>query len=194
MKPLALLSAISLSMLLGAAPALPQSPPVTPPIQPAPVPGAGNTIGSSASITLGSGPHKGKYDFAPTEACVLTAFGKKPMGLSVVFTSETASMSLDMPNIDEKHANEIQVVLVVSEAKPGEARRGTASVTYEIDTRPDSVLEPYQKAERANKGTTGKASTTLMQKGGAALLNFSGVTATGVKLDGEVNCRRVDAA
>ena len=181
-----LLTLITAALL--AAPALPQTPDV--PV----APGAGNTIGSSASITLGSGPHKGKYDFAPTEACVLTAFGKKPMGLSVVFTSDQASMSLDMPNIDEKHANEIQVVLVVSDAKPGDARKGASSVTYEIDTRPDGALEPYQKAERANKGLSGKASTTLMQKGGAAMLTFSGETETGVKLEGEVNCRRVDAA
>jgi hypothetical protein len=179
-----------LAAILAATNALPQTP--TPAVPPAPAPGA--TTGSSASITLVSGPHKGKYDFAPTEACVLTAFGKKPMGLSVVFTSEKASMSLDMPNIDEKHANEIQVVLVVSDAKGGESRKGTSSVTYEIDTRPDAVLEPYQKAERANKGLSGKASTTLMQKGGAAMLIFSGETATGVRIEGEVNCRKVDAA
>jgi hypothetical protein len=194
-----------ISMLLAiaivAVPALAQTPaaPVVPasPADPAtraiPVAPGPNSVGSSASITLGSGPHKGRYDFAPTEACVLTAFGKKPMGLSVVFTSETASMSLDMPNIDEKHANEIQVVLVVTDAKPGESRKGASSVTYEIDTRPDAALEPYQKAERANKGISGKATTTLMQKGGAAMLTFSGATATGVRLDGEVNCRRVDA-
>ena len=173
---------------LLATPVLAQAPGAAPP-----APDAAN-IGSSASITLGSGPHKGRYDFAPTEACVLTAFGKKPMGLSVVFTSDNASMSLDMPNIDEKHANEIQVVLVVSDAKPGEAHKGASSVTYEIDTRPDSVLEPYQKAERANKGLSGKATTTLMQKGGAAMLSFSGETPTGVKVTGEVNCRKVDAA
>ena len=184
-----------LATLLGAAllaaPALAQAPADSPDMA-RPAPDA-NSIGSSASITLGSGPHKGRYDFAPTEACVLTAFGKKPMGLSVVFTSESASMSLDMPNIDEKHANEIQVVLVVSEAKPGEARKGASSVTYEIDTRPDAVLEPYKKAERANKGLSGKATTTLMQKGGAAMLTFSGETSMGVKITGEVNCRKVDA-
>jgi hypothetical protein len=171
---------------LIAAPAVPQV---------AAPPGAAgaNSVGSSASITLGSGPHKGRYDFAPTEACVLTAFGKKPLGLSVVFSSDTASMSLAMPNIDEKHANEIQVVLVVSDVKPGETRKAS-SVTYEIDTRPDATLEPYQKAERANKGLTGKATTTLMQKTGSAMLTFSGETATGVKVEGEVNCRKVDAA
>jgi hypothetical protein len=181
--------------VVASAPVLPQTPSLPAPASAPAVPSApgASSIGSSASITLGSGPHKGRYDFAPTQACVLTAFGKKPMGLSVVFTSENASMSLDMPNIDEKHANEIQVVLIVSDAKPGESRKGASSVTYEVDTRPDSVLEPYQKAERANKGTTGKASTTLMQKAGSALLNFSGVTATGVKLEGEVNCRKVDA-
>lgn len=170
---------------LVAAPALPQT--ATPRVD-----GAAG-VGSSASITLASGPHKGRYDFAPTEACVITAFGKRPLGLSVVFTSDSASMSLDVPNIDEKHANEIQVVLVVSDAKPGEVRKAS-SVTYEIDTRPDTVLEPYQKAERANKGITGKATTTLMQKAGSAMLTFSGETASGVKIDGEVNCRRVDAA
>jgi len=179
---------LPLAAMLLATSAMPQ----TPVVPPAPAPGA--NVGSSASITLVSGPHKGRYDFAPTEACVLTAFGKKPMGLSVVFTSEKASMSLDMPNIDEKHANEIQVVLVVSDAMPGESRKGKSSVTYEIDTRPDAVLEPYQKAERANKGLSGKATTTLMQKGGAAMLTFSGETATGVRLEGEVNCRKVDAA
>jgi hypothetical protein len=171
---------------LVAAPALPQA------VAPPRADGA-SSIGSSASITLTSGPHKGRYDFAPTEACVLTAFGKKPLGLSVVFSSDTASMSLDMPNIDEKHANEIQVVLVVSDAKPGETRKAS-SVTYEIDTRPDASLEPYQKAERANKGLSGKATTTLMQKTGSAMLSFTGETATGVKLEGEVNCRKVDAA
>lgn len=179
-------------MLLAAAFVATNAWPQTPAVPPVPSPGAG--IGSSASITLVSGPHKGRYDFAPTEACVLTAFGKKPMGLAVVFTSEKASMSLDMPNIDEKHANEIQVVLVVSDPNANGSRKGTSSVTYEIDTRPDSALEPYQKAERANKGLSGKATTTLMQKGGAALLNFSGETSTGVRLEGEVNCRKVDAA
>jgi hypothetical protein len=183
MNKLASLSAI---VALVAAPALPQ-------VQAPPAAGA-RAIGSSASISLGSGPHKGRYDFAPTEACVLTAFGKKPLGLSVVFTSDSASMSIDMPNIDEKHANEIQVVLVVTDAKPGESRKGASSVTYEIDTRPDAVLEPYQKAERANKGLSGKATTTLMQKAGSAMLNFSGETATGVKVEGEVNCRKVGNA
>jgi hypothetical protein len=188
MKNLTLIAAL----LLLAAPAMPQTPP--PPVMPATPPAGGAAgIGSSASITLGSGPHKGRYDFAPTEACVLTAFGKKPMGLAVVFTSEAASMSIDMPNIDEKHANEIQVVLVVSNAKPGEARKGSSSVTYEVDTRPDAALEPYQKAERANKGLSGKATTTLLEKGGSAMLTFSGETPSGVKISGEVNCRRVDA-
>lgn len=150
-------------------------------------------VGSSASITLDSGPHKGKYDFAPTETCVLAAFGKKPLGLSVVLTSTQASLSVDMPNIDEKHSKEIQIVLVVADSKAGQASKGTASVTYEIDTRPDAVLEPYQKAERANKGMTGKATTTLMQQQGSALLTFTGETQSGVKLSGEITCRKVDS-
>jgi hypothetical protein len=150
-------------------------------------------VGSTASITLDSGPHKGKYDFAPTQACVIAAFGDKPLGLSIVLTSPSASLSIDMPNVDEKHSKEIQVVLIVNDMKPGQNPKATASVTYEIDTRPDSVLEPYKKAERANKGTTGKASTTLMQQGGSAMLSFSGETQSGVKITGEVTCRKVEA-
>jgi hypothetical protein len=164
------------AMMIAAMPVLPQTPP-----------SAGNNIGSSASVTLGSGPHKGKYDFAPTEACVLAAFSDKPLGLSVVMNSKDSSLSIDVPNLDEKHANEIQMVLVVAEMKEG--RR--ASTTYEIDTRPDASLEPFKRAERANKGMTGKATTTLMTQGANTLLSFNGETAMGVKVSGEVTCRKV---
>lgn len=173
-KFLAAMLVIAALALIAAAPALAQ-------------------VGSTASLTLDSGPHKGKYDFAPTEACVLAAFGTKPLGLSVVLNSTSASLSIDMPNVDEKHAKEIQIVLVVNDMKPGQNPKATASVTYEIDTRPDQSLEPYKKAERANKGMTGKATTTLMQQGSSALLSFSGETQSGVKITGEVTCRKVEA-
>ena len=78
----------------------------------------------------------------------------------MVLSSENSSLSIDVPNIDEKHASEIQVVLVVADKKAGASMKGTASTTYEIDTRPDAVLEPIQKAERANKGITGKVKTS----------------------------------
>jgi len=165
-------------LAIAAAPALPQ---------------VAGGVGSSASISVGGGPNAGKYDFAPTETCVIAAFGDKPLSLSVVLTSESSSLSVDMPNIDEKHANEIQVVLVVADKKAGASMKGTASTTYEIDTRPDAVLEPYQKAERASKGVSGKVKTQLMTQGGNALLSFSGETATGVKLEGEVTCRKAQS-
>jgi hypothetical protein len=148
-------------------------------------------IGSSASISVASGPLAGRYTFAPTEACVIAAFGDKPLSLSVVLSSGNSSLSVDMPNIDDKHANQIQIVLVVADKKPDAGMKGTSSTTYEIDTRPDAVLEPYQKAERANKGTAGKAKTQLMTQGSSALLSFSGETAAGVKLEGEVTCRKM---
>ena len=154
------------------------------------LPQASGGMGSSASISVGSGPHAGKYAFAPREVCAIAAFGDGPLGLSVVLSSENSSLSLDMPNLDEKHANEIQIVLIVADKK---AMKGTASTTYEIDTRPDASLKPYQRAERANKGLTGKAKTTLMTQGNNVLLTFAGETATGVKLDGEVTCRKVAA-
>jgi hypothetical protein len=162
--------------VLMAAPAMPQ---------------ASGGMGSSASISVGSGPLAGKYDFAPREVCAIAAFGDGPLGLSVVLSSDDSSLSLDMPNLDEKHANEIQIVLVVADKKAGASLKGTASTTYEIDTRPDASLKPYEKAERATKGKTGKAKTTLMTQGSNVLLSFSGETATGVKLEGEVTCRKV---
>jgi hypothetical protein len=163
-------------LVLVAVPALPQ---------------AAATAGSTASISVATGPHAGTYDFAPTSPCVIAAFGNKPLGISVVLSSETSSLSIDMPNIADKHANEIQVVLVVADKRAGASMKGTASTTYEIDTRPDAVLQPIQKAERANKGVTGKAKTTLMNQGSNTMLTFSGETATGVKLEGEVTCRRM---
>ena len=144
--------------------------------------------GSTASITIGSGPHKGEYNFAPTETCVIAPFGEKPAGISVVLHSTESVLSIDLPNLDAKHASEIQVVLVIAEKRAGGA---TSSVTYEIDTRPDAALEPFQKAERAAKGMTGKATTTMMEKGGSVLLSFNGTTASGIKLDGSLTCRKM---
>ena len=162
-------------LALIAVPALPQS--------------AGQ--GSTASVSVAGGPHEGTYNFAPTSPCVIAAFGDKPAGVSVVLSSENSSLSIDVPNVDEKHASEIQIVLVVADKKVGASMKGTASTTYEIDTRPDSVLAPIQKAERANKGITGKVKTTLMTQGASTLLSFTGATATGVKIQGEITCRRM---
>jgi len=157
----------------------------------APAPPQSAALGSTASVSVASGPHAGTYNFAPTSPCVIAAFGDKPAGISVVLSSEESSLSIDVPNIDEKHASEIQVVLVVADKKIGASMKGTASTTYEIDTRPDAVLEPIQKAERANKGITGKVRTQLMTQGASTLLSFTGTTSTGVKLDGEITCRRM---
>jgi hypothetical protein len=170
----AILSAVCLT--LAAVPALPQAAAVS---------------GSTASVSVASGPHAGTYSFAPTSPCVIAAFGDKPLGISIVLSSENSSLSIDMPNIADKHANELQVVLVVADKKAGASMKGTASTTYEIDTRPDAVLQAFQKAERANKGITGKAKTTLMNQGNSTLLTFTGETATGVKLEGELTCRRM---
>ncbi|HET7812529.1 MAG TPA: hypothetical protein VFL16_18300 [Steroidobacteraceae bacterium] len=151
------------------------------------VPAWPQVTGSTASIRVGSGPHKGEYAFAPTETCVIAAFGDRPSGLSVVLHSTEAVLSVDVPDV-EKRASEIQVVLVISERQAGKV---TSSVTYEVDTRPDSALEPFQKAERAKKGMTGKMTTTLMQQGDSALVSFTGQTASGVKLDGSVTCKKM---
>jgi hypothetical protein len=146
--------------------------------------------GSAASVTVSTGPHKGEYNFAPTETCVIAGFSTRPVGISVVMQAADSSLSIDMPSIDAKHANEIQIVLVIADG-PSAGRKSASSVTYEIDTRPDSALEPFQRAERANKGMTGKATTTLMEKDGSALLSFTGQTAAGVKLEGSVTCRKM---
>jgi hypothetical protein len=161
---------------LIAAPALPQAP---------------AAMGSTASVSVASGPHAGSYKFAPTSPCVIAAFGDKPLGISVVLSSENSSLSIDMPNIEANHADELQAVLVVADKRAGASMKGTASTTYEIDTRPDAVLEPFQKAERANKGISGKVKTQLMTQGSNTLLSFSGETATGVKIEGEVTCRKM---
>ena len=164
---------LGLALALAVAPAWPQ------------------VTGSTASIRIGSGPHKGEYNFAPTETCVIAPFGEKPAGISVVLHSTESVLSIDLPNLDAKHASEIQVVLVIAEKKAG---MSTSSVTYEIDTRPDAALEPFQKAERANKGMTGKVNTTLMEKDGNLLVSFDATTASGVKLAGSLTCRKMGAA
>jgi len=169
------------AVLAGAGAAVAQSPDPTlgsAPMMPA-------QTSSGASITVASGPLKGDYGYS--EPCVLASFSKRPLGVSVVLHGTDSVLSIDMPVLDDKHANEIQIVLVIAEHSGG----APSSVTYEIDTRPDSALEPFQKAERANKGMTGKATITLMQKADSTLISFSGQTASGIKLDGSLTCRKV---
>jgi len=151
----------------------------------APLPASAQSS-SGASISVDSGPHKGEYGYS--EPCVLAAFGKRPLGVSVVLHGTDSVLSIDMPVLDDKHAGEIQIVLVIADMR---SSKGPSSVTYEIDTRPDAALEPFQKAERASKGMSGKAVTTLMQKDGTVLLSFGGTTASGVKLDGSLTCRKM---
>ncbi|HET9864843.1 MAG TPA: hypothetical protein VFP37_15475 [Steroidobacteraceae bacterium] len=148
------------------------------------------TGGGAASISVASGPHKGEYAFSPTQPCIIASLGQKPPGISLVLQATDSSLSIEMPNLDEKHANEIQIVLVIAD-KQRAVGKGASSVTYEIDTRPDAALAPFQRAERANKGMSGKATTTLMEKGDTALLSFSGETVSGVKLEGSVTCKKV---
>ena len=69
-----LVSATALALVWGAA--LPQS----------------AALGSTASVSVGTGPHAGTYNFAPTSPCVITAFGDKPAGVSVVLSSENSSL------------------------------------------------------------------------------------------------------
>jgi hypothetical protein len=166
------------ALLSAAAPVLAQTPDV-PALAPA-------QTSSGANVVVSDGPNKGEYDYS--EPCVLAAFGKRPLGVSVVLHGTDSVLSIDMPVLDDKHAQQIQIVLVIAEARAG---KSPSSVTYEIDTRPDSALEPFQKAERANKGMTGKATTTLMQKGDSALISFSGQTASGMKLEGSLTCKKV---
>ncbi len=177
--------AVSVALLaLGlAAPALPQVGNAN---------GAGS--GSSASISVHTQAGKDRYDFAPRETCLISSFGTKPLGLSVVLNSQKASLSIDMPNIDEKHANEIQIVLVVAGAKPASAATAQTSASFEIDTRPEAALEAFKRAARARRGMSGKATTTLMEQGHNVLLSFTGETAVGAKLSGEVTCRKVVSA
>jgi hypothetical protein len=142
-----------------------------------------------ANVSILSGPHKGEYGFAPTQSCIITAFGDRPAGISLVLTSQQSSLSIDMP--DFNRANELQVVLVVADGRSAGGAGKSSSTTYEIDTRPDSSLEAFKLAERARKGTSGKATTTTTQKGESALISFSGETAAGVKLEGSVLCHKV---
>jgi hypothetical protein len=141
---------------------------------------------TGASVIITSGPHKGEYVF--TEPCVLASFSRRPMGVSVVLHATDSVLSIDMPVADQKHSSEIQIVLVIAD---GHTSKGPSSVTYEIDTRPDATLEPFQKAERANKGMTGKVTTTITPKGDGAILAFTGQTLSGVKLEGTLTCKKI---
>ena len=145
-------------------------------------------VGSTASVTLGSGPHAGQYEFRSDDPCIIAALPGKSVGFSLFLLGQKSSLALDMPNVAA--ANQLQIEMVVADVKPGQSRKNTASVTYSIDSRPDAALEPYQKAER--KGMSGQGSARLSQQSTTARLTFTGVTANGIRVSGTIDCRKVD--
>jgi hypothetical protein len=147
-------------------------------------------VGSTGRVTLASGPHAGKFQYSVDDACVIAALPGKPVGFSIFMLGEKSSLTIDIPNADAAHVSQAQIELVVADVKPGQSRKDTSSATYTIDTRPDAALENYQRAER--KGMAGKASVALTQDAKSARLTFSGSTAAGVKLEGSVDCHKVD--
>jgi hypothetical protein len=175
---------LGIALLLGAAPCLAQVPAQAPAAADAT---ATQQINTGATVIITSGPNKGEYSF--TEPCVLASFSKRPMGVSVVLHSTDSVLSIDMPVLDQKHAQEMQIVLVIAD---GHTSTRPSSVSYEIDTRPDATLETFQKAERASKGMSGKITTTLAPKADGTVLSFTGETTSGVKLEGTLTCKKMN--
>jgi hypothetical protein len=145
-------------------------------------------VGSTATVTVAGGPHAGEYRYSSDDPCILAALPGKPVGFALTVVGEKSSLTLDIPNAASP--KQLQIELVVADVKPGQSRKNTASVTYTIDTRPDTSLEAYQKAER--KGMTGQGSATLAQQSTTARLTFTGSTANGTRLSGTVDCRKID--
>ena len=154
---------------------------------------AAEDVGVVASIQVTSGPDAGAYSYESPDACIIAALDKKtPAGFAVILLSDQSRLSIDIPSTAPEQINELQAELEVADVKPKQGRKNTTSTTYAIDTRPDSALARYQREARAGKGTSGKVTAKLTQKDNTAQLEFSGETATGVKLAGKVECRKVD--
>lgn len=154
---------------------------------------AAEDVGSVAQVTVASGPQAGKYDFASDDACVIApARPGTPPGFSVTLIAATTSLAIDVPSTDAKQLGAFQVELVVAAPKGGQSRRNTASSVLVVDTRPDSALAKYQRDERGPNGMQGNGSLKLQQQAQTARLEFEGQTAQGTKLQGWVECRKVD--
>jgi hypothetical protein len=147
----------------------------------------------TANVEVASGAHAGKYAYESSDACIIASSDKsKAAGFSVIVMSDRSQLSIDMPSVEPEHVNEVHIELVVADVKPNQSRKDTATTKYMIDTRPDAALAAYQRADRAGKGISGKATAQLTQTGETAQLSFSAQTADGVKIDGSIDCRTVD--
>lgn len=146
--------------------------------------------GATATATIASGPNAGRYEYSSDDPCILAALPGRDLGFNIVLMAPNSSLSIDIPNADPARVSQAQIELVVANVKPGQSRKSTASVTYNVDTRPDASLEAYQRADR--KGTSGQASVKLTRTGNAARLLFTGTTADGIRITGNVDCRKLD--
>jgi hypothetical protein len=151
---------------------------------------------SGGHAKVSSGPHAGKYDYISEDACIYAPLKKGAVrSFSYVLMSDESTLSINIPNADPKHADQFQLELVITEVAnkaDKRSRKRAAHTLYVIDTRPDSALDAYQRKQRGSTGVKGRGAVKVRDAGHALRIEFSGETAEGIKLEGDVSCHAVD--
>lgn len=160
---------------------------------------------STATLTVASGPHAGKYTLSSDKACTIGPLDKgRPDSFSATIISEgmrqgklasrpneLGTVQIDLPNIDAKHLGEIKVEVAFGDPTARERKGTTPGVLYAIDTRPDSALLEFEREVRGTSKLKGKGGAKLQRRGADATFGFWGETANGIRLDGSIECRGV---
>jgi hypothetical protein len=148
---------------------------------------------STATIKVASGPAAGTYTYVSSDPCILAPLRNGgPITFAHVLMADASTLSVDIPNTNASNVNEFQIELVVAKPDSNASRLRTKSTTLTIDTRPDGALEPYQRQERGSTGMTGRGTATLHLQASSARLVFQGQTAAGVRIEGSLECRKLD--
>jgi hypothetical protein len=164
-------------------------------------------IGSVVKVKVGSGPAAGTHTLTDNRTCT---FGKGDNGrveLEVLLLrdDEIATNSKTTLHdviisvrslLDPNRAGELSFDLVFTPRQKGPRSSWKIQAHHQVDTRPDSVLLRYELEERGAGKLTGRGGFKYNKAAeGAspiATLQFWGVTQEGVRIDGTVECYRVD--
>jgi hypothetical protein len=163
-------------------------------------------VGALVKVKVGSGPAAGTHTLTDSRTCTLGNEGGRVAFNGVFVRDDTVASNrktslhdvfVSVPSvIDPKHAGALSFELVFAPTQKGPRSSWKIQARHLVDTRPDSMLERYELADRGAGKLSGRGGVKLQKHPPGShpivTLEIWGVTADNVRVDATIECHSVD--
>ncbi len=158
-------------------------------------------IASAAKVTVTGGAHPGTYTVESQDWCTIRPPERgEPGRFSIEMSNEhipdsskaLTIFSVYIPSIESKHLGRLAASVRFDDL----TNLKTPDTVYEMDTTPiselDSLIAREEGRRTVERKSSGRGRATLKRHGATATLAVQGETENGVRLEGTIECRRVE--